>query len=469
MARKPQNDYQMKLTIKWLCWFLLPLASGKVWAQAPSRPNIVFILADDLGYTDLGCYGHPYHETPFLDSLASKGLRFTQAYAASPVCSPSRAAILTGKHPARLHLTNFLVGERTDPQSPVLPAPWQKFLPAAEVTLAEHLQRRGYQTGMVGKWHLGGPDSLAPWNQGFAYSRLIGKNGLDYYHYSVYEGSYQREFVDHGQHYLTDKLTDYGVEFIRQQGPQAPFFLYLAYSAPHVLLVPKAQKLKKYLFKYEKYEGRYNPDYAAMLESLDEGVRRIVAQLAAQNLLDNTLVVFTSDNGGVGLPELGPMPTDLAPLRKWKGHVYEGGIRVPAICFWPKVIAPQQVCSQYFTNTDYLPTFLEILGERPDPALDGQSFWPLLQHPQQERERGPIYWHYPHFSNQLGRPAAAVRLGDWKLVESYETGQMELFNLAEDVGEARDLAQAQPRKVQELHQLLIHWRAQVGANLPVRK
>jgi len=191
------------------------------------KPNIVFILADDMGWKDLGCYGNRFTETPNIDALAGNGIRFTQGYAACPVSSPTRASIMTGKYPARLQLTNFIAGNRTDPASPVLPAPWKPYLEAQEITVAELLKQKGYSTGMVGKWHLGGHDSIAPWNQGFDFTRMIGKNGLDYYNYSVYLDSYKNEFVDKGTEYLTDKLTEYGVEFISNNKGN-PFFLYLA-------------------------------------------------------------------------------------------------------------------------------------------------------------------------------------------------------------------------------------------------
>lgn len=435
----------------------------------PQRPNIIFILADDLGYTDLGCYGNPYNETPHIDSLARGGIRFTQAYAASTVCSPSRAAILTGKHPARLKLTNFLVGERTDSLSNLRPAQWTRYLSAKELTLAERLKKLGYQTGMIGKWHLGGGDSIAPWGQGFDFTRMIGRNGLDYYNYNIYEDSYQKTFVDKGSHYLTDQLSDYALSFLEKQTAQQPFFLYLCYSAPHVYLVPRGDKLSKYLRKYEKFNGYYNPDYAAMIESMDDGVGRILAQLKAQNLLENTLIVFTSDNGGVGLPELGPLPTNSAPLRKWKGHVYEGGIRVPTLFFWKGKIMPKQTCDQYFSNVDYVPTFMELIGEKVPTGLDGQSVLSLLEAPQKAINRGALYWHYPHFSNQLSRPAAALREGPWKLVEHYEDQRLELYDLSKDLGEENDLAAQHPTKVKELHQKLQHWRQEVKANMPIKK
>jgi arylsulfatase A len=226
--------------------------------HAQEKPNVVFILTDDLGYTDLGCYGNPFNETPHIDSLARGGMKFTQAYASAPVCSPSRAGLLTGIHPARHHLTNFLVGARTDPASPVVPAEWKKYLPSSETTLAEIFRSKGYECGMVGKWHLGTADSLLPSAQGFSYERMIAKNGLDYYNYTI-SSKNQTVFEDGGEHYLTDKLTDYGVEFIRQNGDK-PFFLFLSYSVPHVVLVPRGDKLRKYFFKYEKFNGKYNPN-----------------------------------------------------------------------------------------------------------------------------------------------------------------------------------------------------------------
>lgn len=432
------------------------------------KPNIVFILADDMGWKDLGCYGNRFTETPNIDALAGNGIRFTQGYAACPVSSPTRASIMTGKYPARLQLTNFIAGNRTDPASPVLPAPWKPYLEAQEITVAELLKQKGYSTGMVGKWHLGGHDSIAPWNQGFDFTRMIGKNGLDYYNYSVYLDSYKNEFVDKGTEYLTDKLTEYGVEFISNNKGN-PFFLYLAYSAPHVVIVPRPDKLMKYFRKYGQSEEKFNPYYSAMVESLDDGVGRIVAALKQEGLLENTLIIFTSDNGGLGLDELGPTPTSNLPLRKWKGHVYEGGIRVPAIISWHGKIKPDITSGEYFCSTDYLPTICEITGISNLPAnIDGKSILPLLlnQLKGNETER-PLFWHYPHFSNQLGRPAGAVRLGDFKLVENYETGAVELYNLREDISESADLSEKMVQKTRELHQLLSEWRKSLNAQMPV--
>jgi arylsulfatase A-like enzyme len=437
--------------------------------SGPALPNILFILADDMGWKDLGCYGNPYNETPNLDLLAKSGIRFTEAYAACPVCSPTRASIMTGKYPARLKLTNFIGGVRTDPQSPVLPAKWNQYLEARETTLPELLKQKGYATGMVGKWHLGGHDSIAPWNQGFDYSRMIAKNGLDYYNYSICLDSYAKEFTDHGTEYLTDKLTEYGVEFIKQSAKK-PFFLYMAYSAPHVFIVPKADKLKKYFLKYGKFDGKYNPNYAAMVESLDDGVGVLVKTLKEQGLLENTLIVFTSDNGGLGLDELGPIPTNMAPLRKWKGHIYEGGTRVPAMVSWAGKIAPGTVSDAYYSSIDYLPTFCDLAGITTLPQkVDGQSMLPLLLQPEIAKEQNrALFWHYPHFSNQLGRPAGSVRVGDFKLVELYESGAIELYNLKDDISESNDLSGKMKDKTAAMHQMLKDWRTKVNAQMPVK-
>lgn len=431
------------------------------------QPNIIFILADDLGYADLGCYSNPFNETPNIDSIASRGLRFTQAYSASPVCSPSRAALLTGKHPARLDVTNFLGGERTDPQSPVLPAEWQRYLSPREVTIAELLRSKGYNSGFVGKWHLGSADSLLPSSQGFDYERMIAKNGLDYYNYSITERN-KTVFEDKGHSYLTDKLTDYALEFI-ESNKTKPFFLLLSYSAPHVLLVPRADKLRRYYFKYNKFDGKYNPSYAAMIESMDDGVGRLMASLRKMDIDDNTIVIFTSDNGGVGLDELGPTPTSMLPLRAWKGHVYEGGIRVPLVVSWPTTIKPGVVDSKYVTNTDFFPTIAELVATKIDmKAIDGRSMLSLWRDPQASFERGNLYWHYPHFSNQLGRPSGAIRSGNFKLVESFESGVLELFDLSKDISEMNDISKANPEKTRELHKALLDWRRETGANMPPR-
>jgi arylsulfatase A-like enzyme len=446
-----------------------PLLMLGAAAFADQKPNIVFILTDDMGWKDLGCYGNKYTETPNIDSLARSGILFTQSYAACPVSSPTRASIMTGKYPARLQLTNFIAGNRIDPASPVLPATWKPYLEAKEVTIAELLRDAGYATGMIGKWHLGNHDSIAPWSQGFNYSRMIGKNGLDYYNYSIFEDSYRKEFTDNGTYYITDKLTDYSIEFLNKNKDK-PFFLYLAYSAPHVVIVPRPDKLMKYFRKYNEAEEKFNPYYAAMVESIDDGMGQIMKFLKENNLLENTIVIFTSDNGGLGMDELGPTPTSNLPLRKWKGHVYEGGIRVPAIVSWQGKIKPGRVSDEYFVSNDYFTTLCEIAGIKKLPDdIDGISILPALLGTGTIDYGRPLFWHYPHFSNQMGRPAGAVKLGDYKLVENYETGELELYNLKEDISESLNLSSSMKQKRGELHELLVKWRKNVNAQMPILK
>ena len=457
--------------------WLVVLLAGMMeagYGQRSSQPNIVFILADDLGWKDLSCYGNPFNETPHLDKLAQNGVRFTQAYAACPVCSPTRASIMTGKYPARLRLTNYIAGNRTDKASPVIPPKWEAQLEATETTIAELLKNKGYATGMVGKWHLhskeaGKLQTQGPWSQGFDYSRMIGKNGLDYYNYSMLKDApNQTDYEDKGTTYLTDKLTDYGVEFI-QQNARKPFFLYLAYSAPHILMIPRADKLGKYMQKHNQFDGKYNPNYGAMLESLDDGVGRIIQTLKEQGLLENTLIVFTSDNGGLGMNEQGPTPTTNEPLRKWKGHIYEGGTRIPAIVSWEGKIPKGVTSDVYYSSIDYLPTLCDLTGITALPTdIDGISQRSLFLDPAKtSSSERPIFWHYPHFSNQMGRPAGAVRMGDYKLVELYETNTFELYNLRDDVSEAKNLAVQMPHKTQQMKQLLVGWRNQLNAQMPL--
>lgn len=434
---------------------------------AQKKPNIIYILTDDLGYTDLSCYGNPFNETPNIDALALNGVRFTDCYASSPICSPSRAAIMTGIHPARLQLTNYIAGNRIDSNASIAPAPWKPFLAGAEITMPEMLKPHNYNTGMVGKWHLGSAKGQTPWEQGFDHVKMIGKNGLDYYNYSIFENSYEKEWTDDGTHYMTDQLTTYAKDFISTQSSEKPFYLYLAYSAPHVFIIPRGDKLKKYFFKYPKFDGKYNPYYAAMLESVDDGVGEIMQLLKEKGLEENTIVIFTSDNGGLGMPELGPTPTNLEPLRAWKGHNYEGGTRIPMIASWPVGLPKGKVANQYFANVDHAETILDLIGEPRNVSPDGQSMKSIFLNPSQNAERGPIFWHYPHFSNQMGRPSAAVRDGDWKLIEFYESNKTELYNLKDNIGEHKDLSTQFPEKSKELFALLKNWRKEVNANMPI--
>lgn len=444
------------------------LAISPCHAMTGQKPNIVFILADDLGYKDLGCYGNPFNETPVLDQIAKEGMLFTDAYA-HPACSPSRAALMTGKHPARLGITTALGLDRQDPNSNLVPPKVATELPVSEICMAEIFKRNGYSTGMVGKWHLGHGDTGMPHQQGFDYDRVIGKNGLDYYNYGI-SSKGEIIFEDDGSAYLTDKLTDYALEFIESQQNEKPFFLYLAYSAPHLFIVPKADKVSKYMFKLMRTDEKYNPYYATMVESMDEGIGKIKAELAQKNMLENTLLVFISDNGGVGMDQIAYRPTTMEPLRKWKGHVYEGGIRVPLIMCWKNQIAPGTKNNNYVVIQDFMATFMELIGDDRLPEnIDGKSFLSGIYDSDKKLERGPVYFHFPHFSGQGGYPAGAVRDGKWKLVENYETGEKELFNLEEDISESKDLKLLQPKKAKKLNDLFQEWLVVIDAKMPAKK
>lgn len=448
-------------------FLLFILCYSSVNAQEPG-PNIIFILTDDLGYSDLPSYGNPFQEAPNLDFLAENGLRFTDAYSSSPVCSPSRAGLMTGIHSTRYGLTNFIAGNRKADSLSIDPARWNPYLEGKQFTIAEMFKEKGYQTAMIGKWHLGNQEDQTPWSQGFDFTRLIGKNGLDYYHYSIFEDSYNKIFQDSGTYYLTDRLTDYALEFLDKKKDNLPFFLYLSYSAPHVFVVPRGDKVSKYLRKYGQFNGRYNPYYAAMIESVDDGIGLILEKLQEKGLDRNTLIIFTSDNGGVGLPELGPTPSNPEPLRKWKGHPYEGGIRVPLIVYWPEKIT-SRVSNFPTYNLDFAPTFADIANLNSQVLWDGISLENIWLEAKESLREKPLYWHYPHFSNQMGMPAAAIREGDWKLILHYETQLVELYHLKEDISESNNLVALYPEKARELYSLLYQWLEETQANLPIDK
>jgi len=430
----------------------------------PSVPNIVFILADDLGWADVGCQGSTFYETPNIDRLAARGTRFTNAYAACQVCSPTRASILTGKYPARLNLTNYLVGKRQKQGSPVLTAPYEHHMKLSEVTLAEALGGAGYKSAHVGKWHLGG-EPYYPQHQGFEVNIAGTSAGMPRsFFYPQWKANVPLAGVK--DDYLPDRLTDEAIDFI-QANRTRPFFLYLAYYAVHIPIQGKPALVEKYKAK-EPGETQDNPHYAAMVEAVDQNVGRVLETLDRLELAENTVVVFFSDNGGLSTPEGPHTPaTNNAPLREGKGHIYEGGIREPLLVRWPGKIGSGTTSGTPVASIDFYPTFLEMAGAK-QPAVhtvDGVSLLPLLtgtgQLPQRE-----LYWHYPHFSNQGGMPAGAVRDGAWKLIEFYEHGDLELYNLTEDIAETNNLAEALPERTEMLHRKLVTWRKAVDATMP---
>ena len=424
--------------------------------------NIVLILADDLGWRDLGCFGSTFYETPALDGLAAQGMKFTRAYAAANVCSPTRASIMTGKYPARLHTTNFFGGNR---RGRLLPPEYRQNLPAEEITIAEALQKHGYKTAIAGKWHLGGKGSL-PADHGFEV--VIGAQC----------GPGRGPADD--PHFAT-MLSTKAAEFIEQAKDQ-PFFLYLPLHSVHVPLKTRPELLEKYKAKAAAllapagprevpigdHKARAVQDhavYAGMVQEMDEAAARVLKKLDELKLTERTVVVFASDNGGLCTAE--GSPTANLPLRGGKGWNYEGGIRVPWIVRLPGRVAAGSTCDVPVISNDLYPTFLALAG-LPMPLeqkVDGVSIVPLLEQKGTLAER-TLFWHYPHYSNQGGRPGGALLSGSMKLVEFFEDMRGEAYDLAKDIGEQQDLAAAQAQRIEELKKALADWRQSVGAQMP---
>ncbi|MGL4554415.1 MAG: sulfatase [Gemmataceae bacterium] len=382
-----------------------------------AAPNVVLINADDLGVNDLGCYGRADHSTPHLDRLAKQGLRFTSAYCAQPICSPSRAALMTGKHPARLHLTTFLPGRKDAPSQRLLHPLIRQELPLEERTVAECFRDAGYATAVVGKWHLGGK-GFTPDRQGFD-AVFAGKPNTTPGDAEGGKGEYE--------------LTARAIKFIDGRGDR-PFFLYLAHNSPHIPLAARADRVTK-------NAAAFNPVYAAVIETLDDSVGRLLKHLDDRKLADDTVVVFVSDNGGLHVPELrDDAPTHNTPYRAGKGFLYEGGLRVPLIVRWPGRVTPG-VNHAAVVNTDLMPTLLGLAGVKAPAGLDGVDWSGSLKGggPAAGRE---VFWHFPHYNNQGGRPGGAVRVGDRKLIQYYDDGRTELYDLAADPGELDDVAAA---------------------------
>jgi arylsulfatase A-like enzyme len=440
-------------------FFVLAALAPVLCAQKSTPRNIVFILADDLGWSDLNCYGNESYLTPNLDAMARGGLRFTDAYAASPVCSATRSSIMSGKYPARNDLTNWLGGEAFGG------ARAAKHLALNEVTIAEALKQAGYATGMVGKWHLGRAPCL-PTSPGFAVAigaPPVGTPGGGYF----LPTQLALPRAKRGE-YLTDHLTDEGIRFIEAHKDR-PFFLYQSYYAVHRPHEGRPDLVAKHRFRRKRLGIRLNLHYAAMVESLDAGVGRIMAKLDELGLSERTVVIFFSDNGGAA-PKPGGKDKGLTnlPLRMGKGHLYEGGIREPMIVHHPPMIEPGGVSSAPVVSTDFYPTILELAGvdPLPDQHVDGISIVPLLENPASDLDRDAIYFHYPHRNANAGVPSGAVRVGGFKLIEFFDDGRLELYDLASDVGETENLAPAMPKKAAQLRQMLVDWRRRVKAKMP---
>lgn len=437
---------------------LLATLTGSNTYAAPAAPNVVLILADDLGATDLACYGSDLHETPRLDKLAAGGMKFTQAYSACTVCSPSRAAILTGKYPARLHVTDWIPGLL--PANPKLLVPdWTKHLPLEEQTLAERFKAAGYATGSIGKWHLGGED-FYPEKHGFD----INIAGTDAPTTRTFFAPYNIATLPDGPtgEYLTDRLAAEATNFIDQHKDK-PFFLYLPHYAVHLPIQAKPELIEKYRARIRPGLKHTNPTYAAMLESLDAAVGRVLDKLAELRLSDNTIVIFTSDNGG-HIPT-----TSNQPFRYGKASCYEGGVRVPLIVHWPGATKPGSACDVPVIGPDLYPTVLAMTGNPVTPTgSDGLDLTPLLRQ-SGTIDRDALYWHYPHYQlyQQGGAvPYGAIRAGNWKYIEPYDGTPPELYDLATDIGEQHNLIATQPEQAAKLAKRLAAWRTEVGAQMP---
>ena len=447
-----------------------------------TRPNIVLILVDDLGWADVGCYGADLHETPNIDRLAEQGMRFTDAYAAAAICSPTRASIMSGKWPARLNFTIWHEYAKDPPPSkgPLNPAVSEDHLPLEEYTLAEALKDVGYTTLHVGKWHLG-EAAYSPEAHGFDVNiggTHWGAPTTFHWPYNGLFGSSQNEWryipdlpFGHEGEYLTDRLTDEAIRLI-DRAKDRPFYLNMWYHTVHTPIEAKADNVEQFNARLKDEYHHQNATYAAMMHSLDENVGRIRRTLDRLGLADNTIIVFTSDNGGHVREYRGQVVTNNHPLRNGKGSLYEGGIRVPWIVYWPRVTRAGSESSEMVCTTDLYPTLLSVAGTEGDADhnrhVDGINLTGLLRDPNSSLDRETLFFHYPHYYPTT-TPVSAIRDGDWKLLEYFEDGHLELYNLADDLGEEHDLASTMPEKAQAVHQKLLDWRAEVDARLPTRR
>lgn len=455
-----------------------PAVEDATVEAAAGRPNFLVIVADDLGWADLGCYGSTFYETPHLDRLAGEGARFTQAYAACPVCSPTRAALLTGRWPQRNGVTDYIGAagpEKWNRNTRLLPAPYADRLAHGETTLAEALAAEGYATFFAGKWHLG-PEGWWPEDQGFE----INKGGTDRggpYGGNKYFSPYGNPRLEDGPpgEHLPDRLATETAKFLEANRGR-PFFAYLPFYSVHTPLMAPEDLKRKYEEKRRRLglEPKWGREgerdvrlvqehavYAGMVEVMDRAVGKVLTKLDELGLREETLVVFSSDNGGLSTSE--GSPTSNLPLRGGKGWPYEGGIRVPLIVRWPGVSRAGTTVDAPVCSVDLFPTLVEAAGSTPGmgPPPDGVSLGPLLRG-EAPPERA-LFWHYPHYGNQGGAPYAAIRRGDWKLIEWHEDGRVELFDLSKDEGETTDLAAAEPDRTSRLRDEIHGWQRDVGA------
>lgn len=452
-----------------------------------NKPNVLFILVDDMGYTDLGCTGSTFHETPHIDRLANESVSFNYAYAACPVSSPSRAAIITGKYPARINITDYIPGNQAygpHKDQMLSSLPFNQHLDIDETGIAEAFRRNGYDTFFTGKWHLSESEKYYPTSFGFDVN--VGGNNTGH-PAGGYFSPYKNPHLPDGPkgEYLTDRLTDEMIKFLRTK-KNRPFFAYLSYYTVHLPMQAKQDKIDKYTKKlygmsfsdsefvrkgktfHKMYQNM--PIYAAMVEHLDDNIGRLMECLREEGLDKNTIIVFTSDNGGMATSNTTDnIPTSNSPLRAGKGYLYEGGIKVPLFVRWSGTVKPSVIEKSPVVGTDFYPTLLGLCGLKllPNQHIDGFSFRSLLEGKGYIRK--PIFWHYPHYSGGLGgRPSAAVRYGDYKLIEFFEDNHVELYNVINDISEKNDLSAKESELTDKLKDMLHKWYVEIGAKMPVK-
>ena len=444
---------------------LCTLASCTNTKQKNKKPNVVFILVDDLGWKDVSYNGSRYYQTPNIDNLTEKGVVFTNAYAACAVCSPTRSSVLTGKYPATNNCTDWITGH-VKPHAKYKVPDWTMYLDTAEYTMADAFRDAGYKTAHIGKFHLGEDSVYWPGNQGFDINIGGWKMGSPKSYFSPYKNPKIPDGPE-GE-YLTDRLAKEACDFIAQNKEQA-FFLNLWFYNVHTPLQAKQETIEKYKNLVDSSYMQRNPIYAAMVEHTDDAVGKVVAELEKQGLMENTIIVFTSDNGGlVGNPKA--QVTSNLPLRSGKGSMYEGGVRVPAFIVAPETSNPGTKCDKPIISPDYFPTLMEMAGiecsNKVKSGFDGKSIVPLLK-PQGIIDRNAIFWHYPHYHTEGAVPYSAIRKNQWKLIHVIESESYELYNLQDDIGEKNNLIAEKPRVAKELKQELNAWRKKVNAQMPI--
>tara|TARA_B100001996_G_scaffold46126_2_gene33244 strand:- start:2134 stop:3543 length:1410 start_codon:yes stop_codon:yes gene_type:complete len=443
-------------------------------SKSDKKPNVIFILVDDLGWNDLGYTGSTFYESPNIDKLSTESFEFKTAYAASSVCSPTRASIMTGKHPSRVNITDWIPG--VDPKNRPLLGPQDLHqLPLNEITIAEKLKQSGYKTFYAGKWHLGS-QGYYPEENGFDINVGGFEKGSPM---GGYYSPYKNPKLSDGPEgeYLTDRLTSESISFIENHDKSQPFVLFLSFYNVHTPIQPNLKHVNYFKEKLDsmddnkvrvRQEGKaisllnqVNHKYASMVYAMDENVGRLINSLKENNLYDDALIIFTSDNGG--LSTLGRVaPTSVFPLRAGKGWLYEGGIRIPQLIKTPgnsKNVKIEDVTVSY----DLFPTILDYAGLKSEAELDGKSLMPLLKG-ESKIDREDVYWHFPHYHGSLWKPGSAIRHGDWKLVQHFESNTVELYDLKNDIGEMEDLSSKFPEKTQDLLNRLNNLRQETNAN-----